>query len=127
MPTSQWGDPTTRFQLLESITLFKTLNEVPEPPTLNVPKPEAASTYCMPLFREEEISSSLAFLAAAKNDRLQVMAVCIEEFRDKKGLTIRIASNTGVSAHVFTGFERLSRVLEQAARRGESDSNRLDH
>jgi hypothetical protein len=113
-----WGGTTTRQQLLQSISLFQTLNEVPEPPRENVLVSEIDSTHCLSISREKEIASNLAFLSATSDDSLRVMAVCIEEHRNKDGITIRVASNTGPLSKIIHGFTMLAKVLEQAARRG---------
>ncbi len=46
------------------------------------------------------------------------MAICIEEHYNGRGITIRVASNTGDLSAVTAGFVRLARALEHAARRG---------
>ncbi|KAH9203359.1 hypothetical protein DL95DRAFT_430704 [Leptodontidium sp. 2 PMI_412] len=68
------------------------------------------------------IACNLAFLSANSDDSLKVMAVCVEERCNGKGITIRVAANTGNLSTVTAGFVRLARVLEHAARRVRSKS-----
>jgi len=46
------------------------------------------------------------------------MAIYVEEHCNRRGITIRVASNTGDLSTVTAGFVRLARALEHAARRG---------
>lgn len=68
--------------------------------------------------REQEIASNLAFLSATTENGLRVRAVCVEERADGRGATIRIASNTGDLTDLTSGIRKLTKLLEQAARRG---------
>jgi hypothetical protein len=68
--------------------------------------------------RENEIASNLAFLSATSDDSQKVMAACVEEHPDGKGITIRIASNSEDLSEVTNDFQMLATVLEQAAQRG---------
>jgi hypothetical protein len=117
METPMWGGAITRQQLLQSICLFQTLNEVPESPKDNFLPADNNPGYCLSLLREKEITSNLAFLSSISDNRLRVTAVCIEEHDNKEELTIRIASNTGDLTMVTDGFEKMAQVLERAARR----------
>ena len=62
--------------------------------------------------------SVIDFLSATSDDSLKVMAVCVDEHCNGRGITIRVAANTGDLSAVTTGFVRLARALEHAARRG---------
>ena len=73
----------------------------------------------MSVAREMEITGNLAFLSAISDDSLKIMAVCIEEHPNGKGITIRVASNTGDLESVSRGLTKLARELEHAARRGQ--------
>ncbi|KAE9366049.1 hypothetical protein N431DRAFT_549061 [Stipitochalara longipes BDJ] len=121
METSIWGSSIARQDLLRSITLFQTLNRVPEPPKYDVPEPGIESTYRMRISREKKITSNLAFLAATSDDNINVMAVCVEEHHTKAGITIRVASNSGEISAVVRGFERIAKILEGSARQGNSE------
>ena len=59
-----------------------------------------------------------AFLSTTSDDSLKVMAVCVEEHYNGRGITIRVAANTGDLSAVTTRFIRLARALEHAVRRG---------
>jgi hypothetical protein len=113
-----WGGSITRQQLLQSISLFQMLDGVPEPPKENVLTSKTDSTHSLSISREREIASNLAFLSATSDNNLRVMAVCIEEHCNGAEITIRVASNTGDLSKVIQGFEKIARVLEEAARRG---------
>ena len=62
------------------------------------------SHHCLNPSRENEIASNLAFLSATSDNSLKVMAVCVEEHFNGKGITIRVASNTGDLSTVTSGF-----------------------
>lgn len=114
-----WGASISHQQLRKSIDRLRSLKEVVEPPGENETVPRIGSAHRMSIKREREIASSLAFLSAASDDNLNVMAVCIEEHLDGKGCTIRIASNSGKNSEAMDGFKELAKILEQAARRGQ--------
>ena len=106
---------------MEAITLLYMLNECPESPkdnqqskTLSV----LSSIYQLPFQREKQIVENLAFLSATKNDSARVMAVCLEEGRDRRNCTIRLTSNNGDIDEVVLGFKLMAKILEQAASRG---------
>jgi len=119
MDTSVWGGSATRYKLLESITLLGTLIEVPKLPQENVLISIDDSMHILSVQRENEIASNLAFISASSDDSLYVMATCIEEHQDKKGITIRVASNSRIPQTVTDGLNSLCRVLEKAATRGK--------
>ena len=112
---------TSHKSLMETITLLYMLNQIPESPKDNQ-QPQALSIlstlYQLPFQREKEIVDSLAFLAATTNDSTRVMAVCLEEARDRSSCTIRLASNTGDLDEVVHGFKLIARILERAASTG---------
>ena len=115
---SLWGSPITRVDLEQSISRLRQLDQLPEVPRENLVILHDDPTHLLGVEREREIAGNLAFLSAISDDSLKVMAVCIEEHRNRKGCTIRIASNSGDFSMVTDGFSRLARVWEQAARRG---------
>jgi len=112
-----WGSATTREQLRGSINHLARINQVPERPIENSLVPRN-SAHQLSILRENEITSNLAFLSAISDDSLRVSAVCVQEQPNGKGITIRIASNTGDLSNVISGFRTLARSLELAARRG---------
>jgi hypothetical protein len=112
-----WESKITRSQLQQSISNLRQLDELPEIPRENLVDLEIDPTRQLSVVREREITSNLAFLSATSDDSLKVMAVCIEELNGK-GITIRVASNTGDLSAVTRGLVKLARVLEHAARRG---------
>jgi hypothetical protein len=118
METLMWGGEITRQQILQSICLFQTLNQVPEPPKDHLLSTENDPKYCLSALREKEVASNMAFLSSISDNPLRVMAVCIEEHDNKEGITIRMASNTGDLSLVVNGFNKMAQVLEQAARQG---------
>lgn len=113
-----WGSEITRAQLQQSISNLRQLDELPEIPRENLINLEIDSTRQLSVTREKEIACNLAFLSATSDDSLKVMAVCVEERCNGKGITIRLTANTGDLSTVTVGFVRLARVLEHAARRG---------
>jgi hypothetical protein len=115
MEKSMWGGAVTRQQLLQSICLFQTLDEVPELPKSNTTVADDDPRYSLSLSSEKNITGNLAYLSSISDNGRRVTAVCIEEHHNKEELTIRIASNTGDLAVVANGFKKMARVLEQAA------------
>ena len=106
---------------MEAVALLWMLNQFPESPKDNQ-QPQALpilpSLYQLPLQCEKEIVDSLAFVSATTNDSTRVMAVCLEEARDRSSCTIRLTSNTGSLDEVLYGFKLLARILERAASKG---------
>jgi hypothetical protein len=113
-----WGSEITRTQLQQTISNLRQLDELPEIPRENLVNLEIDSTRQLSVTREKEIACNLAFLSATSDDSLKVMAVCVEERCNRKGIIIRVAANTGHLSTVTSGFVRLARVLEHAAQRG---------
>jgi hypothetical protein len=113
-----WNSTITRGQLRGAISALHELNRVPEQPQEHVPRPTNSSTHRLTAERENEIVGNLAFLSAISDNRLEIMAVCVEEDPAGEKVTIRFASNAGNLAAVTGGFEELARILEKAASRG---------
>lgn len=114
-----WGSNVTRAQLQQSISKLRQLDELPERPRENPIHLEIDRSRQLSVAREREIACNLAFLSATSDDSLKVMAVCVEEHSNGKGITIRIVSNAGDLSEVTRGFARIARELEHAARRGK--------
>jgi len=104
--------------LMKVVTLLYMLNQFPESPKDNQ-QPQALPTLHQLSFqREKEIVDNLAFLSATTDDSTRVMAVCLEEARDRSSCTIRLTSNTDGLDEVVYGFKLIARILERAASRG---------
>ena len=112
---------TSHKSLMEAITLLYMLNEFPESPKDNQ-QPNSfsipSSIYQLPFQREKQIVENLAVLSATTNDSAKVMAVCLEEARDRRSCTIRLTSNNGDIDEVMLGFKLMAKILEQGASRG---------
>ncbi|KAH7378896.1 hypothetical protein BKA64DRAFT_765797 [Cadophora sp. MPI-SDFR-AT-0126] len=117
-----WGSEITRAQLQQSISNFRQLDELPDIPRENLVNLEINSTRQLSVTREKEIACNLAFLSATSDDSLKVMAACVEERCNRKGIIIRVAANTGDLSTATAGFVRLAGVLEYAALRVRSKS-----
>ena len=111
-------NPLWRKQLIETITLLWTLKEVPGTSMENDPPEIIKDTYQLTFEHEREIVDNLAFISATIDDTHHIMAIGIEEHRDGEGMTIRLASNSGVLPECEMGFKRIATVLEQASSRG---------
>lgn len=105
-------------ELEQSISRLRQLDQLPEIPRENLVILHDDPTHVLGVDREREIASNLAFLSATTDDSLKVMAVCIEEHRNRKGCTVRVSSDSGDFSMLMDGFRRLARVWEQAAQRG---------
>lgn len=79
-----WGGSITRQQLLQSISLFQTLDDVPELPKENILESDIDSTCSLSTLRKQEITSNLAFLSAISDDSRRVMALCVEEHHSQR-------------------------------------------
>ena len=111
-----------RQRLVENITLLWTLNEVPEQPKDNVSGLEDDESRKLTLERERQLADSFAFISASTDDMHRVMAVSIEEDADRKGITIRLASNTGGLSSMKEALDDVAKTLEKAATRSRSRS-----
>lgn len=104
-------------RLVENITLLYTLCEVPGEPEENDVHSGHDEGRQLSRDRERQLTDSFAFISATTDDMLRVMAVSIEEDPDKKGMTIRLASNTGDLSDITQGLNGIGRTLEQASLR----------
>lgn len=112
---------TSHKGLMEAITLLYMLEKFPETPKDNQPPQSLSvlsSMYQLPFQHEKQIVENLAFLSAITDDPDRVMAVCLEEARDRGSCRIRLTSNIGDIDEVVFGFKLMAKVLEQAASRG---------
>ena len=107
-----------RKRLIAVITLLSTLNTEPGRPTENEAPGDNRDHrgYQLSFDKERRLAEDFACLAATTDDGTKVMAVSVEEDPDERGLTIRLASNTGDLSGVKEGFERILSVLQQILR-----------
>jgi hypothetical protein len=106
-------------RLCETISLLYTVNDIIVQPTENPPPIHPESTRRLTIEQELNIVEILAFLSATHADPLKVMAVCIEEGDKGDSLLIRLATNTGDCSDVVNGFQRMAKILERCALRGD--------
>lgn len=107
-------------RLVENTTLFWTLCEVPGEPKENDIHVGHDEGRQLSGDRERQLTDSFAFISATTDDMLRVMAVSIEEDPDKKGMTVRMASNTGDLSVVTEGLNGIARTLELASLRSRA-------
>jgi len=112
-------------QLLAEIVLLWLLNETPIPPSENpihdsIASNNTISPRVLSLKREKELAESLAFLAGITDDPKKVVALCIEEEQDGKGMTVRLAVNNGGLDNVRNGFQRFAGILQSISKKGHS-------
>jgi hypothetical protein len=62
--------------------------------------------------QEKEITSNLAFLLATSDKSLKVIAICVKEYYNKEGITIRIALNDRDLFAVMQEFVTLAKILK---------------
>ena len=107
--------------LMETITLLYMLNEYPEYPKEHRQSENfsvLSSIYQLPFQREKQIVENLAFLSATTNDSANVVAVCLEEARDRRSCIIRLTSNNGDVDEVMHWFRLIAKILEKGSSRG---------
>ena len=107
-------------RLVENITLLWTLCEVPSQPKQNKLHRGQDEGRQLSENRERQLADIFAFISAWTDDSSRVMAVCIEEDPAKTGMTICLASNSGVVSHVTQGFKGIAQTLEQASLRSRA-------
>jgi hypothetical protein len=115
-----WGSSITRGQLKDTINQLESVDKVPGTPQENAQENRNTILYQLSAKREREIVSNFAFLSAISDNHLEVMATCIEEVPDGKGMIIRIASNTEFPQTLLEGLRQIANILENAATRGWS-------
>ena len=121
MRSSSWYG-IDRQRLRENIVLLSMLEKEPEKPKHN-PEPQYPAQGSnglrqLDFIRERDLVDYLAFLSASSEDPKKVMAVCVEENPSAQELRIRVAMNTGDLQSAKDGLERITAILEQAARQG---------
>jgi hypothetical protein len=87
-------------------------------PSENLAVFKVDQTRHLSISREKEITSNLAFLSATSDKSLKVIAICVKEYYNGEGITIRITLNTRNLSAIIREFMTLAKILEQAARQG---------
>ena len=107
-------------RLVENITLLRTLCKGPGEPNENDIHLGHDEGRQLPWDRERQLADIFAFISATTDNMRRVMAACIEEDPDEKGMTVRLASNTGDLSVVTQGLNGIARTLEQASLRSRA-------
>ncbi len=89
-----WGGAITRLQLQQTISRLRKLDKLLEGLRENLAVPEGDQIRRLSISREKEITSNLVFLLATTDKSLKVIAVCVKEYYNSEGITIRIVLNT---------------------------------
>lgn len=97
--------------------LLACIKEQPAAPSHNAHATHEASS-ALSLRHETQLVEHLAFISSLKHDPNGVTAVCIEADRDRAGVTIRVAINTGCLSHIVQGFQVIADIMMQASRHG---------
>lgn len=105
-----------RRRLAENCIFLFAVNEIPGKPE-ECELPAEDSSRQLPVVREKQLAEDFAFISASTDDMHKVMAIGLEEDSDRKGMTIRLASNTGDLSEVKEGFESIANILQRAATR----------
>ncbi|KAK0101727.1 hypothetical protein ONS95_006882 [Cadophora gregata] len=118
-------------ELQARIALLQLCNKTPSPPTEHLPHDIAinSSSRILPFIKEKELVKTLAFLASTTDDPGRVVAVCVEEGRDGRSMTIKLAINNGGLVDVVKGFKKMGEILQRIAQKDDiadiSESNLL--
>lgn len=113
--------------IAENIALLSLLTRIPEAPAQNSAVGDLECSgqkgRTLTFERERDIVDNLAFLSAASDNPEEVTAICIEEYANACGCTVRIAVNKGSLSTVEEGFRGISSILEKASLQGKSQLN----
>lgn len=101
--------------LLENETLLRALNKYPGPSQRYPYTGERSQDRKLSLGREEQLAGTFAYLSATTDDTRKVMAACVEEAAESRGLIVRLASNSGDLSEVKAGLETLARSIAAAS------------
>jgi hypothetical protein len=110
------------------IAILKLVNEFPEQPSFNnsvsqfIKAQNSQSERTLSFKHEVTITQQLAFVCAYSHDPLHVTAVCVEEAVHGRGITIRVAANSGQHDSLVAGLETISGILENEAKNGSVPS-----
>ena len=126
MSSLAWGKAKPE-RLLATIVLLQLLNDTPELPSDNIISDvtipnESPSRRVLRLGREKELAEVFAFLAASTDNPAKVVALCIEEKPNGKGMIVRMAVNNGGLRKVEHGFQEIGKILEKVAKQGHTPS-----
>lgn len=106
-----------RRRAVEDATLLWSLIEVPAVPRESALAPRA-SAWKLPPNREKQLADDFAFIVCSRDDPNEVKAVCVEEHQDGKGITVRMAANTGDLSRTVQELQTIANVLVEARHRG---------
>lgn len=100
--------------------VFEQSNQVPEAPRVYIQAANTNSTVPSALPREIEaqLAEDFAFIAANEEGPHVVSAVSVTLDDQADGITINVASNSGVNKAVQISFADICRNLERCSRKG---------
>ena len=110
-------DPSSfigQLRLVENVTFQYVLNDIAGPEKENPAACGEDVARQLTVQRERQLAEGFAYIAATTDDMYRVMGVCIEEYPDQRGITVRLASNTGDSSNVVAGLRGTLSMLENA-------------
>ena len=122
-----WNSTVAREPLLQKISLLAILESVRDHPKQHMLISPPGWRSSLTIEQEREVVSNLAFLSSHSKNSKRVVAIGLEEDHDGRGLVIRMAINGGDKDVPYTeeGLKQISRILEQASRRGKAKSTDL--
>ncbi|MCJ1382953.1 hypothetical protein MMC17_006066 [Xylographa soralifera] len=109
-----------QLRLAQNIFILQALNETPVPPSENSIDHYAAShsfspTRVLSLVHERRLVEILTYWASSSDDPRKVIALCVEEEKNGKGMIVRLAVNHGNLDQVNASFNAMKVTLEEAA------------
>ncbi|MCJ1310387.1 hypothetical protein MMC25_004051 [Agyrium rufum] len=108
-----------RRRLAQALLMQHALNPQVAEPCVNIVSKSFEGDYQFSFELESSLAHSFAFLAYNIHDSKRIAAAYVVEGTDKESMTIYLSSNRGSMHDVVNGFQRLGRILEQAARGGK--------
>jgi len=117
-----WNSKVTREHLIQKISLLAILESVRDHPKQHILISPPGWRSSLTTEQEREIVSNLAFLSSRSKNSKRVVAIGIEEDDNGQGMVIRMAVNGADKDIPYTeeGLKQISRMLEQASRRGKA-------
>ena len=113
-----------RRRAMEDATLLLSLSEVPGAKLENA-LPRQDGLWILSAYQERQLADDFAFIASTSDDPNQVKAVAVEENPDGRGLTVRIAANSGNLVRTVQGLQTIVNIMHQARRRGRNSGAQL--
>ncbi|MCJ1396763.1 hypothetical protein MMC18_009655 [Xylographa bjoerkii] len=118
-----------RLRLAQNILILQALDETPVPPSENSLDDYAAShisnrTRVLSLVHERRLVEILTYWASSSGNPRKVIALCVEEYESRQGMTIRLAVNHGDLNHVKAGFNAMKVTLQQVAASNDTPPDR---